>query len=83
MLRGLKAKGMKLINFKMDTKCTEIIQITAPWSSDQFWTFRPSETGCPQSETSAWCLGRKEGEEEVGVGRNQRAETYCFNLKRS
>ncbi len=39
-----------------------------------------------QSETSAWCLFQStggEGGEEVGVGRNQRVETYCSNLKRS
>lgn len=30
-----------------------------------------------------WCLFQKYRGEEVGVGRNQRVETYCSNLKRS
>lgn len=40
-----------------------------------------------RSETSpACCLSQRTSGgrgEEVGVGRNQRVETYCFNLKRS
>lgn len=60
MLRGLNAKG-KLIHFKLDTKCKEIIQITAPWSSDQFWTFRPSQTGCLRVKLQPGVWGGKRG----------------------
>lgn len=56
-------------------------------SPDQFWTFRPSQPGCQLGETSLFGEGGGGGGGgggwEVDAGWNQRAETYCFNLKRS